>query len=396
MYHIIKNQREKLKKISPRKDEGIEKQIERELKKEKICIIQGMKYSSKTKIIKNIIFNDSQKKYFYFNAKWDRENEIGSGKDLSNVLSGFINLYGEPDVVWLQNINKVAKIKDFIAQVFKKGYPLCIVGNGFYIDGKTPLQVLPDMSSADMYLGSIAHISKDIPKEQSILQLKNCLSDIILHEVVSHFGVKNSLLYSQVLHFLSLQEDFASLREIHRNISRVHDISLKTLIDYIDFSNQSKLIHSMYQYDCKKQKPISSQVKYMFGDTGLRNTCSEESVATGILQENMLYLLLCSQGYEVYGGKNGIFEWSIFGKHINKKNGNILIHISKQEELSEIKKEVKKLHKALNEVGGGKGYIILGNENIMFGKKKIYEDVEILSFEKCVEKLKIGNTLQQK
>jgi predicted AAA+ superfamily ATPase len=43
-------------------------------------------------------------------------------------------------------------------------------------------------------------------------------------------------------------------------------ISLVTLIEYIDFLLNSKLIKRVYNYDFKKQKTIKTKAKYYFSD----------------------------------------------------------------------------------------------------------------------------------
>jgi predicted AAA+ superfamily ATPase len=68
------------------------------------------------------------------------------------------------------------------------------------------------------------------------------------------------------LSFLSKNNIFLSLRELQKKLDVNKSISLKTTMDYIDFSIQSKIIRKMYKYDLKLNKYISSRVKYYFTD----------------------------------------------------------------------------------------------------------------------------------
>jgi predicted AAA+ superfamily ATPase len=78
--------------------------------------------------------------------------------------------------------------------------------------------------------------------------------------------VKSIELYNYTLTFLSKNNFFLSLRDIHKNLDKINKISLKTTIDYIDFSIQSKIIKRCYKYDIKNKKEITSKAKYYFTD----------------------------------------------------------------------------------------------------------------------------------
>jgi predicted AAA+ superfamily ATPase len=73
-------------------------------------------------------------------------------------------------------------------------------------------------------------------------------------------------LYNLVIIYIANINYFTSLRELQREIEKEEKISLKTLIDYIDFAIKSKIIKQVYQYDLKKDKVISSKSKYYFTD----------------------------------------------------------------------------------------------------------------------------------
>jgi predicted AAA+ superfamily ATPase len=77
-------------------------------------------------------------------------------------------------------------------------------------------------------------------------------------------------------------------------------ITLKTTIDYIDFSIRAKIIKPVYLYDFKKSKAISSRVKYYFTDTGIRNSISQYSLAEYTLKENLLFQELSYHGFKIH------------------------------------------------------------------------------------------------
>jgi predicted AAA+ superfamily ATPase len=73
-------------------------------------------------------------------------------------------------------------------------------------------------------------------------------------------------LYIFTITFLSKNNYFYSLRELQKKLNEINKISLKTTIDYIDFSIQSKIIKRCYKYDIKNEKEITSKAKYYFND----------------------------------------------------------------------------------------------------------------------------------
>jgi predicted AAA+ superfamily ATPase len=100
-------------------------------------------------------------------------------------------------------------------------------------------------------------------KENYVELIKN---DILLHDIFNAFSVKNIDLYNYTISFLSKNNIFLSLRELQKQLDENKSISLKTTMDYIDFSIQAKIIRKMYKFDLKTNKYISSRAKYFFSD----------------------------------------------------------------------------------------------------------------------------------
>jgi len=111
------------------------------------------------------------------------------------------------------------------------------------------------------------HEIKDL--EQNILKekfLKLTISDIFLNSIFKTFSVKSINLYTFTITFLSKNNIFLSLRDLHKKLDKTNKISLKTTIDYIDFSLQSKILKRCYRYDIKNKNEITSKAKYYFTD----------------------------------------------------------------------------------------------------------------------------------
>jgi predicted AAA+ superfamily ATPase len=73
-------------------------------------------------------------------------------------------------------------------------------------------------------------------------------------------------LYNFTISYIANNNIFLSLRELQKNLDNTNNISLKTTIDYIDFSIQAKILKRVYKYDLKTNKQITSKAKYYFTD----------------------------------------------------------------------------------------------------------------------------------
>ncbi|MBT3727352.1 ATP-binding protein [bacterium] len=73
-------------------------------------------------------------------------------------------------------------------------------------------------------------------------------------------------MYIFTITFLSKINDYISYREFHLILNELKSISLKTLIDYIDYSIQARIIKKVFRFDLKTNKTISSKAKYYFTD----------------------------------------------------------------------------------------------------------------------------------
>ncbi|MDF1682466.1 MAG: hypothetical protein P1U46_01560 [Patescibacteria group bacterium] len=73
-------------------------------------------------------------------------------------------------------------------------------------------------------------------------------------------------MYILIITKLSKNDSFLSIRYFHKDINSIEKISLKTYMDYIDFSLQEKIIKKIYLFDNKKNKIINSNVNFYFSD----------------------------------------------------------------------------------------------------------------------------------
>ena len=142
-----------------------------------------------------------------------------------------------------------------------------------------------------------------------------------------------------------------------------------------------KLFLEENKYDFKKQKVISSRIKYYFTDNGIRNSISKYSLSQYQLKENLLYQLLAYNWYTVYSGLNGTFDFTFYSKI---EENNLCLHYSQVTEKVELKKEINKLNKI---PVNWKKYLILDSIENLWIKKLIYDNVEIIEYQDIFQKL---------
>ncbi|MCD5385184.1 AAA family ATPase [Candidatus Gracilibacteria bacterium] len=360
-------------------DKNIIKNTINTLNNDKLVIVSGMRKIGKVNFIKNLINKTkTNNNYFYFNKADDLENKIKNNLDILNLLNDYVKLYKIPKIIILQNISKIEGIKNFISYLYKNKYKVILLGNDIKISGikeieiKNNIYLNEENINNKLLYGNINIINdiEDIRSKKNILKILT--NDIFLNSIFKDFSVKSIDLYIFTITFLAKYNSFNSLREIQKELNQINKISLKTVIDYIDFSIQAKIIKKCYKYDLKNSKIINSKIKYYFNDNGIRNSLANFNLKNKILIENLIFNILDFNNYDIYSGLNGKFEFSFYGE---KADENIFIHISESKNKDELKKEINKLNKI--KINGVK-YLLVKDLKKLKIKKIKYDSVIIL------------------
>ena len=285
----------------------------------------------------------------------------------------------------MQNISKINWIKDFISYLYKERYKVILIWNDIKIAWIKEIEILNNPInnlSDDLKYWSLREI-KDL--ELNILKekfLKLTISDIFLNSIFKDFSVKSINLYTFTITFLSKNNIFLSLRDLHKKLDKTNKISLKTTIDYINFSLQSKILKRCYRYDIKNKKEITSKAKYYFTDNWIRNSLNDFNLKKELLTENLIFNILYYNNFQIYSGLNWKFEFTFYWKNEWEK---LFIHISKQSRKEEIKKEVNKLLKIWKEWNK---YLLVESIEKLNIKKLKYDSVEIIEIYDFIQNFK--------
>lgn len=370
------------KKVTKNNKIYLEKLV-KHINNEKIVIVTWLKNIWKTEVISDFITKTKiLDKFFYFNKDLDTENIIKNNLLLENLFNVYINLYKNTKFVILQNISQINWIKDFISKLYKTDFKIIIIWNDIKIPNITEIEIkntISDNIENDLFYWNIwksYYLSDTIFKKEYISLI---VDNIFLSKIITLKLVKNIFLYNLILTKISKLTNFISLRELHREIEKNDNIALKTFMDYIDFTIQEKIIYKIELYDFKKEKSILNKSKYYFGDNWIRNKLNNFDLDKNILIENLIFIKLNYNNFDVFSWINWTYEFTFFAK---QKENNIYINIINNLEKEDLKKEINKLQKV---PWKAKRYLIINDIEKLNLKKYIYDDVELISAEEIIK-----------
>ncbi len=332
-------------------------------------------------------YNKSNTDFILISAKLDHNLELNK-RWIRDIYNEYLINNLPAKYIILEDIDNIPNIREFISEIHrKKESKIIIIWNNI----KIPSAYQIDLTFYNLDISNLEHSIKywnivdNYNTKNKDIFLKNLANSVILNDLILGFFVKNINLLNYTITLLSNNNNSVSLRELHKIVKSFNiDISLITLIDYINYLLSSKMIYRSYTFDLKLNKEITSKAKYYFSDNWLRNSFYNFELNEDILIENLLFVYLKSNWYEVFNWKNWTFNFSFYSIKDNKKT---YIHISKKSDKNELKKEIRRLLKIPWE---WERYLIINNKQIedLKIKKFEYESVKIVTLEQLLLKQK--------
>lgn len=315
------------------------KNILNNINNEKITIISWIRESWKANIVAYLINKTNiWENYIYFNKDLDNLNIIKSDNELDKYIATKNSKY-----IFLQNCWNIKWIKNVISKYYKINKKIILIWNDIVIPNinifETNIAIDESNIENNLIYWNITKL-KNIENKKIWLEL--ITSNIFLKSIFDLKSVKNIKLYYFVITFLAFNNNHLSNREFLKLANEIEPISPKTFYDYIEFSIQEKIIQKVDLYDIKKQKIINGKSKYYFSDNWIRNYLCDFELDNKILIENIIFVYLKYNNFNVYWWKNWVFELSFLAEKNNKK---VYLHLSSNIDKNEIKKEINKLLK---------------------------------------------------
>jgi len=128
---------------------------------------------------------------------------------------------------------------------------------------------------------------------------------VLLRDVIQRYNIKDARLLEDV--FVYLVNNASNLLSINNLVnyfkSKNRKTNYETIANYIQYIENTFLIHRADRYNIKGKEIISGTGKYYINDLSFKNYLySGFGYGIGYLLENAVYLQLRQSGYEVYVG----------------------------------------------------------------------------------------------
>ena len=228
-------------------------------------------------------------------------DEIQKVEDFESVLNGFLHI--ENVDVYVTGSNSKFLSSDIITEFRGRGdeiriYPL--VYSEFYSAFKGNKE---DAWNEYITYGGLPRILSYGSDEEKSGYLKNLFEQTYLRDIIERNNVQRIDVLDSLVNILS-----SSIGSLTNPTKLAHtfesyeikDVSVNTIISYINYLLDSFLIRKAERYDVKGKKYISTPSKYYFSDIGLRNCrLNFRQQEESHIMENILYNELLYRGYNV-------------------------------------------------------------------------------------------------
>ena len=143
------------------------------------------------------------------------------------------------------------------------------------------------------------------------LYTKSVVEEIFDKDIKKRKRIKNPMLFERVQSFIvnNYSSPF-SIQSLLKALARV-DVKTKavTVHSYISELKKAKIIYECNRFDLKSKKSLNRDQKYYLADLSIYfSNNTDNSLNVGSSLENMVYLYLVSNGYEVSVGRIGNME----------------------------------------------------------------------------------------
>jgi uncharacterized protein len=282
--------------------------------------------------------NIDHDRIFFVNKELDIDNNINNSTALNNLFEQYVETYGEPEYIVIDEIQDIEDRERFIRAMFTyKKYKIIITwSNSHLLSGELATYLTGRYLAFDVYpLGYDEYLlfTDQINNAESfalyarygwmpeMLKMNNPVSKvqylesvkdtIFIKDIVKRFAIKDVSYLEKVLtHISDIIGSEISLKNIHnasKQYGRWDEASLTKLSNYMQMLQIPYMIHKVWRYDIHGKKILEHNEKYYFNDIGLRNSIKiKEDDDKAKLLENIVFLHLKKLWYKVYvGNYNG-------------------------------------------------------------------------------------------
>ena len=146
----------------------------------------------------------------------------------------------------------------------------------------------------------------NLPNDETKMHYLSAIRDtILLRDIVSRYNIKDPRLLSDIFAYLiNNVSNLISINNIvNYFISKNRKTNYETIANYIQYLQNSFLIHRVERYNIKGKDIVSGTNKYYINDLSFKNYLySGFNHRIGYLLENLVYSQLRVSGFTVYTG----------------------------------------------------------------------------------------------
>jgi len=283
-------------------------------------------------------YNISLNQVFYLNKELDIEDKIQNYKDLNDIFQKEIKKRAIKYVI-IDEIQNITWWEKFISWIYaEKKYKIIITGSNskllswelatlltgryliltvFPFSYKEFLSFTKKRKNKKSFIEYITfwwlpEVLKLHDPQVKNNYLKTTLESILYRDIIWRYKIKNIRLLEKILHYLQKEVgSLISIPNISGYLKQIYkkEISPTTISNYLKYLTVPYLVNEVERFDIKWKKLLLQISKYYFTDIWLRNTVwfnIKEDINK--ILENLVYIKLVSQGYNVFVGQLGDLE----------------------------------------------------------------------------------------
>ncbi len=298
-----------------------------------VVVLTGLRRVGKSTLMQ-VLRQSSEKADYYLNFDDDRLVQFAL-EDFQVLLELFLEIYGEEDTFYFDEIQNIPEWERFIRRLHDNGKRIFVTGSNAALFSKElgtrltgrylQIEVLPFSFQEFLYYQKVdippldrittvkkAEIKKQfhlfyqmggIPqyiRTQEMTLLQGLYESVIYRDIIARYRLSNEKPIKELVYYLAsnLSKDvsFNALRKLLKLGSAT------TVSEYCHYLANSYLCFFINRYDVSLKKQILSSKKVYFIDAGLAQSVGFRfSEDKGRLLENMIYLALRRfHGPEIY------------------------------------------------------------------------------------------------
>lgn len=402
---IITEQAERLKRIQEGTEREVLENIKRYARMPHTVVISGIRRSGKSTLLVQIMRSLGQKGY-YCNFEDERFLDF-CVDDFNSLYEVFIELYGERNIFFFDEIQNIPKWERFARRMNDSGHKLYITGSnasllsreyGTSLTGRHIIVALYPFSFREFLRFSGYIIDPNytrLTRKKAVIRrhfnrymelggmpeyvafqnqesLKEVYNDILYRDIVARYDIKDvTSLRELALYILSNTATLISNNRLKKFLSLG---SVNTVKKYMSYLENSFLFYTISLYTHSVKQQIVNPKKVYCVDPSFVNVMAfRSSEDKGRILENIVFLELKRRGEEIYyyKTKDG-FEVDFLLRKGTKITGLMQVswNISDRQTKD---RETKALLSAMRELNVKRGVILTDNEyeEIKVGKEVI-------------------------